>query len=150
MVLWGNKKIADSDGAVTTVYFQKPTPGSRVLRPGEHPRFKGIRSDEPLDKLNFLSLMLALFCGTASLPHILIRYYTVKDAAAARKSTIVGIASIGFFYVLTLLHGPRGDDQRLDGCDQQQHGRSAAGPQHERMAVRDHLGHRLHDRAGNG
>ena len=49
--------------------------------------------------------MLALFCGTASLPHILIRYYTVKDTAAARKSTIVGIATIGFFYVLTLYMG---------------------------------------------
>ena len=49
--------------------------------------------------------MLALFCGTASLPHILIRYYTVKDEAAARKSTIVGIAAIGFFYVLTLYIG---------------------------------------------
>ena len=49
--------------------------------------------------------MFALFCGTASLPHILIRYYTVKDEAAARKSTIVGIASIGFFYILTLYMG---------------------------------------------
>jgi cation/acetate symporter len=49
--------------------------------------------------------MLALFCGTASLPHILIRYYTVKDAAAARKSTVVGIATIGGFYVLTLYLG---------------------------------------------
>lgn len=49
--------------------------------------------------------MLALFCGTASLPHILIRYYTVKDAAAARKSTVVGIAAIGVFYVLTLFLG---------------------------------------------
>jgi cation/acetate symporter len=49
--------------------------------------------------------MLALFCGTASLPHILIRYYTVKDVSAARKSTIVGIATIGFFYILTLYLG---------------------------------------------
>ncbi len=105
VVLWGNQKISESDGSVTTVYFQKPTPGRRILRPGEHPRFKGIRSDNPIDKLNFLSLMLALFCGTASLPHILIRYYTVKDVSAARKSTIVGIASIGFFYVLTLYMG---------------------------------------------
>jgi len=56
-------------------------------------------------KLDFLSLMLALFCGTASLPHILIRYYTVKDQVSARKSTIVGIAAIGFFYVLTLFLG---------------------------------------------
>src|SRR5207302_6916501 len=44
-------------------------------------------------------------CGTASLPHILIRYYTVKDQASARKSTVVGIASIGFFYILTLFLG---------------------------------------------
>ena len=105
VVLWGSQKATDVDGQVMTVYYQKPTPGSRVLRPGEHPTFKGIRSDRALDKLNFLSLMLALFCGTASLPHILIRYYTVKDAASARKSTIVGIASIGFFYVLTLYLG---------------------------------------------
>jgi cation/acetate symporter len=105
VVLWGNRPIAEPDGSVTTVYFQKPTPGSHVLRPGEHPRFRGIRSDRFLDKLDYFSLMLALFCGTASLPHILIRYYTVRDEAAARKSTIVGIASIGFFYVLTLYMG---------------------------------------------
>jgi len=67
--------------------------------------FAGIRQDEFWPKLNFLSLMLALFCGTASLPHILIRYYTVKDGVAARKSTIVGIATIGGFYVLTLYMG---------------------------------------------
>ncbi len=105
VILWGSEKVKEADGTTTTVYFQKPTPGSRILRPGEHPKFKGIRSDSFIGKLNFLSLMLALFCGTASLPHILIRYYTVKDASAARKSTIVGIGSIGFFYVLTLYMG---------------------------------------------
>ncbi|TWT54512.1 Cation/acetate symporter ActP [Rubripirellula amarantea] len=105
VILWGNETIVHDDGSKTKVYFQKPTEGTRVLRPGEHPKFKGIRGDKFIDKLNFLSLMLALFCGTASLPHILIRYYTVKDGAAARKSTIVGIATIGFFYVLTLYLG---------------------------------------------
>ncbi|MFT4555914.1 MAG: cation/acetate symporter [Planctomycetaceae bacterium] len=105
VVLWGSEKVTEANDTTTTVYFQKPTPGSQILRPGEHPKFKGIRSDSFVGKLNFLSLMLALFCGTASLPHILIRYYTVKDAAAARKSTIVGIGSIGFFYVLTLYMG---------------------------------------------
>ncbi len=104
VMLWPNKKVTHQDGA-TTVYFQKETEGPAVLRPGEHPKFAGIRSNEAIGSLNFLSLMLALFCGTASLPHILIRYYTVKDGAAARKSTIVGIASIGFFYVLTLYLG---------------------------------------------
>ena len=106
VILWRSKTLPKAEnGDETTVYFQKPTPGSHVLRPGEHPTFAGIRSENFIDKLNFLSLMLALFCGTASLPHILIRYYTVKDGASARKSTIVGIASIGFFYVLTLYMG---------------------------------------------
>ena len=105
VILWGNTTIVPDNGPKTTVYYQKPTAGERVLRPGEHPKFAGIRGESFGDKLNFLSLMLALFCGTASLPHILIRYYTVKDGAAARKSTIVGIATIGFFYVLTLYLG---------------------------------------------
>src|SRR2546425_13377873 len=81
------------------------TTGNGMLVPGASPTFKGIRSARFFDKLDFISLMLALFAGTASLPHILIRYYTVKDAAAARKSTVVGIGAIGFFYVLTLFLG---------------------------------------------
>ena len=105
VVLWRNEKVVHADKTETTVYFPKITTGAEVLRPGEHPTFKGIRSEKPFDKINFLSLMLALFCGTASLPHILIRYYTVKDASSARKSTIVGITSIGLFYVLTLYLG---------------------------------------------
>ncbi len=105
VVLWRQQKVHEADGTVTTVYYQDPTPGSQILRPGEHPKFKGIRSDNWIEKLDFLSLMLALFAGTASLPHILIRYYTVKDEASARKSTIVGIACIGFFYVLTMYLG---------------------------------------------
>jgi cation/acetate symporter len=104
IVLWGKEVVADPAGA-TTVYYPKPAAGSDVLLPGGSPTFAGLRSDSLLAKLNFLSLMLALFGGTASLPHILIRYYTVKDQAAARKSTVVGIASIGCFYVLTLYMG---------------------------------------------
>src|SRR5439155_11129981 len=75
------------------------------LTAGSSPTLKGIRSPKLFDKLDFISLMLALFAGTASLPHILIRYYTVKDQASARKSTVIGIASIGFFYILTLYLG---------------------------------------------
>jgi cation/acetate symporter len=104
VVLWASKKITNADGT-TTVYEPRPTPGADVLRPGNSPTFKGIKEQSIKSKLNFLSLMLALFCGTASLPHILIRYYTVRDAAAARKSTVVGIGAIGSFYVLTLFLG---------------------------------------------
>ena len=105
VVLWGSESRDNEDGSKTTIYYPKLTSGIDVLRPGTHPRFQGIHSPRFIDKLNFLSLMLALFCGTASLPHILIRYYTVKDGAAARKSTIVGIGAIGFFYILTLYLG---------------------------------------------
>ncbi|MEM6363786.1 MAG: cation acetate symporter [Planctomycetota bacterium] len=105
VMLWSSDTISHPDGTATKIYTAKPTSGSKILRPGEHPRFAGIREASWSGKINFLSLMLALFCGTASLPHILIRYYTVKDGDAARKSTIVGIASIGCFYVLTLYLG---------------------------------------------
>lgn len=86
-------------------YAPRVVQGSDMMSPGNHPTFKGIRQKEWYPKLDFMSLMLALFAGTASLPHILIRYYTVKDQASARKSTIVGIAAIGFFYLLTLYIG---------------------------------------------
>ncbi|MHB8799435.1 MAG: sodium/solute symporter [Thermoanaerobaculia bacterium] len=105
IVLWGSEKIVGADGGATTVYFQKPTTGKDFMAPGSSPTFRKVRSEKLGDKLDFLSLMLALFCGTASLPHILIRYYTVKDQVSARKSTVVGIAAIGFFYVLTLYLG---------------------------------------------
>ena len=105
VMVWRSATVAATASAATTVYYPQITPGSKILRPGEHPRFQGIRTRKWQDRVNFLSLMLALFCGTASLPHILIRYYTVKDETSARKSTIVGIASIGFFYILTLYMG---------------------------------------------
>jgi cation/acetate symporter len=104
VILWNNDKITEA-GGTTTVYYQKPTAGRDFMSPGSSPTFKKVRSEKLFDKLDFLSLMLALFCGTASLPHILIRYYTVKDQLSARKSTVMGIAVIGFFYVLTLFLG---------------------------------------------
>ena len=84
-----------------TVYYPTPVEGNRVLRPGLKFKVDGSTTE----KINFASLMLALFLGTAALPHILIRYYTVSSPAAARKSTIVAIAAIGFFYILTLYMG---------------------------------------------
>ncbi len=100
IILWGKKRILDG-GNTYDIYYQKPTPGSKILRPGMKFKVEGTF----VDKLNFVSLMLALFCGTAALPHILIRYYTVPSQADARKSTIVAIGAIGFFYILTLFMG---------------------------------------------
>ena len=95
-------KIHDGDNLVT-VWTQNPTSGATIMRPGL--KFKVDEGSTFMSKLNFVSLMIALFFGTSALPHILIRYYTVPSPKDARKSTIVAIGSIGFFYILTLFMG---------------------------------------------
>src|SRR5436190_4399100 len=62
---------------------------------------------KPLDKrpLDRLSLGLALMFGTAGLPHILMRFYTVPDAKEARKSVFFATGWIGYFYILTFTIG---------------------------------------------
>jgi cation/acetate symporter len=98
---WKNTAFTDQSGEKVTVYYPKYYTGDRIMRPGLKFKVEGTL----LERIDFLSLMLALFLGTAALPHILIRYYTVPSPASARKSTIVAIASIGFFYILTLFMG---------------------------------------------
>jgi len=98
---WKETRFESKAGDKVTAYFPVETPGSRLLRPGMKFKLEGTA----LERLDFASLMLALFLGTAALPHILIRYYTVPSPASARKSTLVAIGSIGLFYVLTLFMG---------------------------------------------
>ena len=97
------KSYFEDEGDKVTVFSQNPTAGSDILKPGL--LLKVGKDAKVWDRVNFLSLMLALFFGTSALPHILIRYYTVPSQRAARKSTIVAIGAIGFFYILTLFMG---------------------------------------------
>jgi len=97
---WHKAKVGDEAGTKITVYYPKTVSGTDQMKPGVKFKVK-----TGWEKTNFISLMLALFFGTAALPHILIRYYTVPSPACARKSTIVAIAAIGFFYILTLFMG---------------------------------------------
>ncbi len=96
-------------GEQVTIHYEKPVSGATFMRPGLmfplEPQPGEPRTTTLLNRLNFISLMLALFMGTSALPHVLIRYYTVASADAARKSTIVAIAGIGLFYILTLYLG---------------------------------------------
>ncbi len=69
--------------------------GTGVLEPG------GLIA-KPLDAI---SLGIALMFGTAGLPHILMRFYTVPDARAARTSVFYATGLIGFFYLLTFVLG---------------------------------------------
>ncbi|MDF2681719.1 MAG: ywcA [Brevibacillus sp.] len=77
-------------------HLQTATPlGEQFLNPGN--KFK--------IGLDTISLNLALVLGTAGLPHILIRFFTVKDAATARKSVVYATWIIGIFYVMTVFLG---------------------------------------------
>ena len=69
--------------------------GAAVLGPG-------LQYTNPVD---FVSLALALVLGTAGLPHILMRFYTVPDAREARRSVVWAIWLIGVFYLFTLVLG---------------------------------------------
>ena len=72
---------------------------SDILEPGLQ---YGLNS---ITKLDFISLGLALVLGTAGLPHVLMRFYTVPTAKEARKSVVWAIWLIGGFYLCTLVLG---------------------------------------------
>ncbi len=97
------KKAFTFNGEKVEVFYQVITSGKDIMKPGLLYKLENAETIWP--KVDFVSLMLALFLGTSALPHILIRYYTVPSQRAARKSTIVAILAIGFFYILTLYLG---------------------------------------------
>ncbi len=72
-----------------------------------HPKKLAIMGPGSLvsNPLDTISLGLALMFGTAGLPHILMRFFTVKDAKAARKSVFYATGFIGYFYILTFILG---------------------------------------------
>ncbi len=69
--------------------------GESIMAPG------GLISDP----ISAISLGLALMFGTAGLPHILMRFFTVSDAVEARKSVVYATGFIGYFYILTFIIG---------------------------------------------
>ncbi len=73
--------------------------GEALLGPGKQYGATGT------SRLDFLSLGLALVLGTAGLPHVLMRFYTVPTAKEARRSVVWAIVLIGIFYLFTLVLG---------------------------------------------
>lgn len=69
--------------------------GDAIMAPG------GLVSDP----ISAISLGIALMLGTAGLPHILMRFFTVNDAKEARKSVFYATGFIGYFYILTFIIG---------------------------------------------
>jgi cation/acetate symporter len=84
-------KVKDAKGVETLVTQDFLTPGLK---------FKA-----PYGPLELISLGMALILGTAGLPHILVRFYTVPDAKTARVSVVWAMAIIGTFYIMTTFLG---------------------------------------------
>ena len=88
-------KLLIKDGKTGADILTGADAGQRFLEPG-------LFLKDPLDQI---SLGMALVLGTAGMPHILMRFFTVPTAQAARKSVIIAMFIIGTFYVLTTLLG---------------------------------------------
>lgn len=82
-------------GALFQTAVNNHAKGEAIMAPG------GLVSDP----LNAISLGLALMFGTAGLPHILMRFFTVPNAKEARKSVFFATGFIGYFYILTFIIG---------------------------------------------
>jgi cation/acetate symporter len=70
-----------------------------------HAKGAAIMEPSKADPIDSISLGLALMFGTAGLPHILMRFFTVSDAKEARKSVFYATGFIGYFYILTFIIG---------------------------------------------
>ena len=88
-------KFGFSFDALFTQATEIHSQGVAIMSPG------GLVSDP----ISAISLGIALMFGTAGLPHILMRFFTVADAKEARKSVFVATGLIGYFYVLTFIMG---------------------------------------------
>jgi len=84
------------------IYLKELDAGTATADTGQRFLEPGLFLTNPLDQI---SLGMALVLGTAGMPHILMRFFTVPTAQAARKSVIIAMWIIGCFYVLTTLLG---------------------------------------------
>ena len=136
-----------------------------------HPRGDAIMAPGALvaDPISAISLGLALMFGTAGLPHILMRFFTVSDSKAARKSVFYATGFIAYFYILTFIIGfgaitfLMDDPSLLQGRPERrlrqgegyhrrdQHGGGPSRQRDRRLALSGlHLGGRFRDYPGRG
>ena len=100
MTIWVLAKFNFNLSSLLGAAAEKSGKGASFLAPGGN-----YGKTNLLSKLDLISLGLALVLGTAGLPHILIRFYTVPDARTARRSVNWAIGLIGAFYLMTLALG---------------------------------------------
>jgi cation/acetate symporter len=99
MAGWVMSKYGFSLSAVMGAAADNSPLGAQMLQPGAK------YGATTLTKIDFISLSMALVLGTAGLPHVLMRFYTVPTSKEARKSVVWAITLIGGFYLLSLVLG---------------------------------------------
>ncbi len=99
MTLWVLMKFGVNLSALLGSAAEASPKGQALLEPG------GTYGKSTLTKIDFISLSMALVLGTAGLPHVLMRFYTVPSAKEARRSGVWAIWLIGLFYLFTLVLG---------------------------------------------
>ncbi|UCP13244.1 cation acetate symporter [Aeromonas media] len=95
MAIMVMKSVNFDIGALFSEAIKVHANGAAIMSPG------GLVADP----ISAISLGLALMFGTAGLPHILMRFFTVSDAKEARKSVFYATGFIGYFYILTFIIG---------------------------------------------
>ncbi|MCU0300551.1 MAG: sodium/solute symporter [Candidatus Nanopelagicales bacterium] len=99
MSLWVLSRYGFSLSNVMGAAADNSPLGDKLLEPGAK---YGVST---LTKVDFISLAMALVLGTAGLPHVLMRFYTVPTSKEARKSVVWAITLIGLFYLFSLVLG---------------------------------------------
>jgi len=99
MTFWVFSKYGFSLSSIMGAAADNSPLGQQLLEPGAK---YGINT---LSKVDFISLSMALVLGTAGLPHVLMRFYTVPTSKDARKSVVWAISLIGLFYLFSLVLG---------------------------------------------
>ena len=99
MTFWVLSKFGMSLSNVMGAAADNSALGDKLLAPGAK---YGLST---LTKVDFISLSMALVLGTAGLPHVLMRFYTVPTSKEARKSVVWAISLIGLFYLFSLVLG---------------------------------------------
>jgi Na+(H+)/acetate symporter ActP len=104
-VTWTPGRYEVEDGTTLRFAAGSAVPTADGSPPTDRQWLEPTRGGSGEQLLSIYSVLVAGFLGTMGLPHVLVRFYTNPDGRAARRTTVIVLAMIGFFYVLVTLLG---------------------------------------------
>ena len=152
VVLWAKKEtVVDGEERRRPGRRNPGSRASKILRPGNSPLFKGLTKDQLVGRLEFVSLMMALFCGNRLIAaHIFDSLLHGQESGGGSTEHRRGHRNYRRLLRTDTVSWPGGHDQWNSGSDRFEYGRAIAGEKFWRNAVRHHFGDRFHHGAVNG